>query len=65
MLLLIPLGFVCRFVPVGLPYLIVKYGNDLDMERVYAAVLWIVLVSIMLNGVFARIERTFVTWRAI
>jgi Protein of unknown function (DUF2809) len=28
MLLLIPLGFVCRFVPVGLPYLIVKYGGS-------------------------------------
>ena len=24
MLLLIPLGFVCRFVPIGLPYVIVK-----------------------------------------
>lgn len=28
MLLLIPLGFVCRFVPLGLPYLIVKYGGS-------------------------------------
>ena len=28
MLLLIPLGFVCRFVPIGLPYLIVKYGGS-------------------------------------
>ena len=28
MLLLIPLGFVCRFVPVGLPYVIVKYGGS-------------------------------------
>ena len=49
----------------GLGYLIVKYGNDLDMERVYAAVLWIIAVSLLLNGVFARIERSFVTWRAI
>jgi NitT/TauT family transport system permease protein len=49
----------------GLGYLIVKYGNDLDMTRVYAAVLWIVLVSVMLNAMFARIERSFVTWRAI
>jgi NitT/TauT family transport system permease protein len=49
----------------GLGYLIVKYGNDLDMERVYAAVLWIVAVSLLLNTVFARIERHFVTWRPI
>ncbi len=49
----------------GIGYLMVKYGNDLDMERVYAAVLWIVLVSLVLNGIFARIERSFVTWRAI
>jgi ABC-type nitrate/sulfonate/bicarbonate transport system permease component len=49
----------------GIGYLIVKYGNDLDMERVYAAVLWIIAVSLLLNGVFARIERSFVTWRAI
>lgn len=49
----------------GLGYLIVKYGNDLDMARVYAAVLWIILVSIALNGAFARVERSFVTWRAI
>lgn len=28
MLLLIPLGFVCRFVPLGLPYVIVKYGGS-------------------------------------
>ena len=28
MLLLIPLGFVCRFVAIGLPYLIVKYGGS-------------------------------------
>ena len=28
MLLLIPLGFVWRFVPIGLPYLIVKYGGS-------------------------------------
>jgi hypothetical protein len=28
MLLLIPLGLVCRFVPVGLPLLIVKYGGS-------------------------------------
>jgi ABC-type nitrate/sulfonate/bicarbonate transport system permease component len=49
----------------GLGYLIVKFGNELDMERVYAAVLWIILVSIVLNAVFARIERSFVTWRAI
>jgi hypothetical protein len=28
MLFLIPLGFVCRFVPIGLPYLIVKYGGS-------------------------------------
>ena len=49
----------------GLGYLIVKYGNDLDMVRVYAAVLWIVLVSVLLNAAFARVERSFVTWRAI
>lgn len=49
----------------GIGYLIVKYGNDLNMERVYAAVLWIIMVSILLNGVFARIERAFVTWRTI
>lgn len=49
----------------GLGYLIVKYGNDLDMERVYAAVLWIIAVSVFLNGIFARIERSFVTWRSI
>jgi hypothetical protein len=29
MLLLIPLGLVCRFVPIGLPPLIVKYGGSL------------------------------------
>jgi hypothetical protein len=28
MLLLVPLGFICRFVPIGLPYLIVKYGGS-------------------------------------
>ena len=28
MLLLIPLGFVCRFVPLGLPYVLVKYGGS-------------------------------------
>jgi hypothetical protein len=28
MLLLIPLGFACRFVPLGLPYVIVKYGGS-------------------------------------
>lgn len=49
----------------GLGYLIVKFGNELDMERVYAAVLWIILVSVLLNAAFARIERPFVTWRAI
>ncbi len=49
----------------GLGYLIVKYGNDLDMEGVYATVLWIVLASILLNVAFARVERSFVTWRAV
>ena len=49
----------------GLGYLIVKFGNELDMERVYAAVLWIILVSVLLNAAFARIERSFVTWRPI
>ena len=49
----------------GIGYLIVKYGNDLDMERVYAGVLWIILVSVLLNGAFARVERSFVTWRAV
>lgn len=49
----------------GLGYLIVKYGNDLDMTRVYAAVLWIVLASVLLNEVSARVERSFVTWRAV
>jgi len=49
----------------GLGYLIVKFGNELDMERVYAAVLWIILVSVLLNAAFAHIERSFVTWRAI
>lgn len=49
----------------GLGYLIVKYGNDLDMERVYATVLWIVLASVLLNTVFARVERAFVTWRPV
>ena len=28
MLMLIPLGLVCRFVPIGLPSLIVKYGGS-------------------------------------
>jgi len=28
MLLLIPLGFACRFFPLGLPYVIVKYGGS-------------------------------------
>lgn len=28
MLLLIPLGMVCRFVPIGLPPLLVKYGGS-------------------------------------
>jgi hypothetical protein len=28
MMLLIPLGLVCRFVPIGLPVLIVKYGGS-------------------------------------
>lgn len=27
-LLLVPLGFICRFVPIGLPYVIVKYGGS-------------------------------------
>jgi NitT/TauT family transport system permease protein len=49
----------------GIGYLIVKYGNDLDMERVYAGVLWIILTSVLLNGAFARVERSFVTWRAV
>jgi hypothetical protein len=49
----------------GGPYLIVKYGNDLDMERVYATVLWIVLASVLLNVAFARVERSFVTWRPV
>lgn len=49
----------------GLGYLIIKYGYELDMERVYATVIWLVLVSIALNTLFARIERAFVTWRAI
>lgn len=49
----------------GLGYLIVKYGNDLDMERVYATVLWIVLASVLLNVAFARVERSFVTWRPV
>ena len=49
----------------GLGYLIVKYGNDLDMERVYATVLWIILASVLLNALFARVERAFVTWRPV
>lgn len=27
-LLLIPLGLLCRFAPLGLPYVIVKYGGS-------------------------------------
>ncbi len=49
----------------GLGYLIVRYGNELDMARVYAAVAWIVFTSILLNTGFARIERSFVTWRPV
>jgi len=49
----------------GIGYLIVKYGNDLDSARVYASVLWVIVVSLVLNFVFARIERSFVTWRAV
>jgi ABC-type nitrate/sulfonate/bicarbonate transport system permease component len=49
----------------GIGYLMIKFGNDLDMTGVYAAVLWIVLISLLLNGIFARTERSFVTWRAI
>ena len=49
----------------GLGYLIVKYGNELDMERVYAAVLWVILASVLLNTLFARVERSFVTWRTV
>lgn len=49
----------------GLGYLIVRYGNELDMVRVYAAVIWIVAASIALNTGFARIERSFVTWRPV
>jgi ABC-type nitrate/sulfonate/bicarbonate transport system permease component len=47
----------------GLGFLIIKYGYELDMERVYAAVVWIVLVSLALNGVFGRVERIFDAWR--
>jgi ABC-type nitrate/sulfonate/bicarbonate transport system permease component len=49
----------------GIGYLIVKYGNDLDMVRVYAAVLWTILVSLLLSRAFAQVERTFVSWRTI
>ena len=47
----------------GLGFLIIKYGYELDMERVYAAVVWIVFVSLALNGVFGRVERVFDAWR--
>lgn len=49
----------------GLGYLLVKYGYALDMERVYAAVLWVILASVALNAGFARAERAFVTWRPV
>ncbi len=28
-------------------------------------VLWIILASVLLNAVFARVERAFVTWRPV
>lgn len=39
MLLLVPLGYICRFVPVGLPPLIVKYGGSFLWA---AAVYWFI-----------------------
>lgn len=48
----------------GLGYLIIKYGYDLDMERVYATVAWVVLVSLLFNALFSRIERTSGAGRA-
>jgi hypothetical protein len=45
MLLLIPLGLLCRFVPLGLPQLIVKYGGSF---------LWAAMVYWLLAFLFAR-----------
>jgi hypothetical protein len=45
MLLLIPLGLLCRFVPLGLPQLIVKYGGSF---------LWAAMVYWLIAFLFAR-----------
>jgi ABC-type nitrate/sulfonate/bicarbonate transport system permease component len=49
----------------GLGYLIVNFGNQLDMVGVYAAVFWTVLASVALNLSFSRVERSFVKWRPV
>jgi hypothetical protein len=45
MLLLIPLGLLCRFVPLGLPPLLVKYGGSF---------LWAAMVYWLIAFLFAR-----------
>ena len=45
MLLLIPLGLVCRFVAIGLPQLIVKYGGSF---------LWATMIYWLIAFVFVR-----------
>lgn len=44
-LLLVPLGLLCRFVPLGLPPLIVKYGGSF---------LWAAMVYWLIAFLFAR-----------
>lgn len=50
MLLLIPLGLVCRFVPIGLPPLIVKYGGSFLWA---ATVYWFIALFLARRKPFA------------
>jgi hypothetical protein len=56
MLLLVPLGLVCRFVPVGLPPLIVKYGGSF---------LWAAMVYCLIAFLFARRPSTALVLMAL
>lgn len=47
MALLIPLGLVCRFVPIGLPQFIVKYGGSF---------LWAAMVYLLVAALLPRLR---------
>lgn len=47
MLLLIPIGLICRFVPIGLPQFIVKYGGS---------ALWAAMVYWLIALILARVR---------